>query len=263
MTDDDDLRHALDDLLSPLPPLGPLPASTATRVRRRRSAKLAGSAALAVALTTGGAVLALPQPLDERLQPPEVATSPTAEPSTSPTTSPTASATPQPTAAPEPSTPECEVECGEQRRTSLLPDGLAVLTLPADSTQTLLFGQATGDEVRSALGASLGDVDEAPLPDCGAQVVQLSYGDAVTVVLDGDVLVGWSADADGPVLSTSEGISAGRSLAELRAAYPSLEVSDGSLGREFTVPGSYYGVLDGPGEDAQVDVLAAGNACFR
>ena len=240
---DDDLQAALDDLVSPLPPLGALPARTAARVRRRRTAKLAGAGALAVVLVGGAAALAVPG--QDRLVPaPRASAEPSAEPSVEPSVEP----------SPEPS---CEVECGEQVRVVLQPDGLGVLTLPGGSNRMLLFGEATGAEVRTALAASLGDADEGPLPDCGAQVVVLQYA-ALTVVLDDEVLVGWSADADGPVLTTGDGIGGGDPLSDLQAAYPAVEVSDGSLGREFTVPGGYYGVL----EDDAVLVLAAGNACF-
>ena len=198
---DDDLRRALDDLVSPLPPLGALSTATAARVRRRRGAKLAGAGALAVLVVAGGAALGLPGGGADRLEPaPRASAAPSSAPRPSP--SPARSVGPSPA-------PSCEVECGEQLRVTLQPDGLGVLTLPGGSNRMLLFDEATGDEVRTALGAALGVPVEQALPDCSATALLLTFGDAVTVVLEDEVLRGWSVDDRGPALTTADGIGPG------------------------------------------------------
>lgn len=245
---DDDLRRALDGLVSPLPPLGALPPGVAARVRRRRAAKLAGTGALAVVLLVGGAALALPGAGGDRLVPqPRASAAPTAPPT----------ALPSPVPSAEPS---CEVECGEQLRVTLEPDGLSVLTLPGGTARTLLFEQATGAEVREVLGAALGDAVERALPDCSPTAVLVTFGDAVTVVLEDDVLQGWSVDERGPRLTTAEGIAVGSTLADLRAAYPDVQVSESTLGPEFSVEGGVSGFL----RDDLVTGVNAGFTCvFR
>jgi hypothetical protein len=65
----------------------------------------------------------------------------------------------------------------------------------------------------------------------------------------------------GSTLTTLDGIGVGSTLADLEASLGDAEITEGSLGREFTA-GAYYGILDET-EDV-VDFLSAGETCvFR
>lgn len=250
---DDDLRRALDDLAGDLPPSGPLPQRTVQRARRRRAVKLVGSGALAVAVLAGGAGLALTATGGEdRLTPPPAAspgptTPATPSPSATPSASPSASPSPSPAGA----------------RLVLRPDGLELVGGPGGG-QVLLLEQAPAATVRQALDAVLGEATENALPDCG-QAVQVRVYATLSVTLDAGVLTGWSTARDPQgTLRTADGTGVGTTLAQLRVSAPDVEVTETTIGREFTVPGGPSGNLSGAGEAAEIEGLRAGNACvFR
>ena len=177
-----------------------------------------------------------------------------------PSPAPTRAATPS--GAPSPTPPGTAASPAARTRIVLREDGLELLA--GGTSQVLLFRRDTAAQVRAALDDVLGTASEDPLPDCGADVRQRRYP-ALTVTLDGGVLTGWSTDDDPQgALRGVAGTRVGTTLRELRAARSALEVFDISSGREFVGAGGPSGQLDGPGEDARVSYLSAGNPCvFR
>ncbi|MBC7374181.1 MAG: hypothetical protein H7323_09345 [Frankiales bacterium] len=123
----------------------------------------------------------------------------------------------------------------------------------------LVIESSSAQQVRTALDGALGAGTDQALPDCGPSVVLRGYP-GLQVVLQGDRFVGWST-RPGSTLQTVDGIGLGSTLAQLRAAAPSVTVTQATLGREFSVPGGYFGILAGSGETATVTTIATGIAC--
>ena len=67
-----------------------------------------------------------------------------------------------------------------------------------------------------------------------------------------------------PGITTGDGIGVGSTLAELRASFPDLEVTEGSLGPERTTAreGGPAGFLDGTAESSRVNSTRAGISCL-
>lgn len=273
---DDDLRRALDDLLEPLPPLGALPGRTARRAVRRRQVKLGAAGAggvgvlvlaAALAATTGGGGGG-----DEELRPaPFASPSPSPSPSPAPTSAPSAEPPPGPSGSPSPANPTSPSPSPGATGVSpatqapapvsvvLRPDGLG-FTDGGSSSSSLAFG-SDADDVRAAVDRALGEGGDRATPDCGADVVTRQY-DGLFLLLDGDRFVGWVTGTPG--LTTGDGIGVGATLADLRAAYPDLSVTEGTLGVEWSTAGDggVFGFLDGAQEPSQVTNVLAGQACL-
>lgn len=232
---DDELRSALTDLLQALPDDRVLPAATAGRIARRRRLKvtagaLGGVGALAGVIAVG---LGLTAPDQDRLGIPAVRPSASASPSPSPSA-----------AAP--------------LRVVLRPDGLG-LTDGGSSTSALAFG-ADAATVRAAVDDALGEGGEMPTPDCGAGSSTVQH-EGLFLLLQGGTFVGWVTGTPG--LTTGDGLGVGSTLADLRASLAGLEVSEGTLGAEWsTTEGGLAGFLDGTGDASAVTGMAAGVRCL-
>ena len=102
---------------------------------------------------------------------------------------------------------------------------------------------------------------ETASPDCGADGSTRQY-EGLFLLLDGDRFVGWVTGSPG--LTTGDGIGVGATLADLRAAYPDLTVSEGTLGVEWSTAGDggVFGFLDGAQETSRVINVLAGQACL-
>ena len=86
----------------------------------------------------------------------------------------------------------------------------------------------------------------------------MSY-DGLVVTLRGGRFVGWTAPETSP-LTTADGIGAGATLGELRAARPDVQVRQG-LGTEWT-SGELAGFLHGTRTSSRVTSLYAGDVCL-
>ena len=256
---DDELKLAFDDLLRPLPELAALPERTAARVRRRRTTRLAGLGAAAVLAVSGGVALALPGTGPDRVAPPAVASrEPSAPPpAPSPARTPDGQRSPQPSPQPSPSAPPAGPASSPPVATAatvvLQGEGLGLAS--GSSTRRLTFAEADAVSVREALGRALGASTEVQ-NDCGALFV--SY-DGLVVVLRGERFVGWTAP-ETSALTTADGIGAGATLGELRAARPDVQVRQ-DLGTEWT-SGELAGFLDGTRTTSRVTSLYAGDVCL-
>ena len=271
-----ELFDAFDRLVEPLPP-PPLSPDTLRRGARRRQAKLAGSGAVAAAAVAGLALLVLPSGPD-RVVPAERPTTPVTAPPTpgptppAPTTSPP---TPTPTPAP-PSTspseraiveappmlgPGPEVTGDPVRPTVVLQgDGLGLVS-GSGSNRMQLFGEADPAVLQAALARSLGPGTPSAQPDCGASVTTVSYG-GLQILLEDGRFAGWSLTGPGPRVTTGVGLGPGSTLAELRADLTPLEVTETTLGTEWTA-GSLSGLLDGSTDDSRVTSVWAGRVCLH
>jgi hypothetical protein len=142
----------------------------------------------------------------------------------------------------------------------LNPDGLGFTTKDSGSISRLDFGSAQSI-VRDTVVKSLGKpLDEGTQSECGQGSRDSSRWDQITLLYADGTFVGWSINR-ASTLTTADGIGLGTTLAELESSLGDVEVTEGSLGREFTA-GAYYGILDET-EDV-VDFLSAGEICaFR
>ena len=147
----------------------------------------------------------------------------------------------------------------------LEPDGLGLVVGPA-SIRHLTFAGATTDQVTAQLRAALGSGSTTPSPDCGVGRRTFSSG-GLSVLLKGSRFLGWTYQAPAGstgTARTADGIGAGSSLAELRAARPRVTVTTSTLGPEFVGPGGLSGLLTGTSGSSTVTLLRAGETCsFR
>jgi hypothetical protein len=142
----------------------------------------------------------------------------------------------------------------------LTADGIGFTTQDSGSVSRLDFGsdqQLTRDTVVKSLGEPAG---EGTQEECGEAPHDSAWWGDILLAFDDGEFVGWSIDRQSE-LTTADGIGLGSTLDEVEAAIGPADVTEGSLGREFTA-GAYWGLLDGS-EDV-VDFLSAGTICtFR
>jgi hypothetical protein len=236
----------------PAPP--PLPPDTLRRGARRRQAKLAGGGAVAAAAVAGVALLVLPSTGPDRVVPAERPTAPaTAPPSTSASDRPIVEASaqlgPEPERTTDPTAPTVVLQS----------DGLGLLG-PTGSNRMQLFGEADPQVLRDALTRAIGPGTPSDQPDCGPAVTSVSYG-GFQVLFDGGRFVGWYLADPGPDFDTVLGLGTGSTLAELRADLRPFEVTQTSIGREWS-GGGLSGLLEGEGEGARAIAVWAGNVCL-
>lgn len=95
------------------------------------------------------------------------------------------------------------------------------------------------------------------------ELVVLDWGSNVDFLFENGALAGWYAsEGASEGFSTLSNIHVGSTLAEVRAAAPSVEVREDTVGPELSLPGDVYGFLNGTGDDARVTALYAGRACI-
>lgn len=105
--------------------------------------------------------------------------------------------------------------------------------------------------------------------ECGAGPLEMaSWPSGLTLLMQDDRFVGWGASAGtdagqaGSALATIAGVGPGSTRGELDAAYAA-KVEETTLGQEFAA-GDLFGVLDGSGPTARIEVMWAGTSCnFR
>lgn len=140
------------------------------------------------------------------------------------------------------------------------------LVLEADGLGAVSFGDPA-TEVLAALSKELGEPeDDDTLSECGGGADRGVRWADLSVSFMGGNLVGYHyGSPSGDVthqISTIEGISAGSTVGQLKAAYPTVEVTESSLGPEWTVPDGVNGFLSSMGPAATVTGVYAGDNCF-
>jgi hypothetical protein len=140
----------------------------------------------------------------------------------------------------------------------LNPDGLGFTTAESGSINRLDFGSAEQIVVETVTKALGEPVESGLQPECGQGPRDGTRWDGLSLLFAQGQFAGWSiSEVMGSTLTTADGIGVGSSVDEL----PDAEITEGSLGREFTA-GPYSGILDET-EDF-VDFLSAGETCvFR
>lgn len=121
-------------------------------------------------------------------------------------------------------------------------DGLGV------GAETVALG-ASRDAATAAITRGLGAApsETGSYGECGGGATDWAEWNGLTLLFSGDELVGWESQS--PDLATVEGVHAGSTIQELRAAYPDVEIQETTVGWAFIV-GDLYGHLD----DAQTRV---------
>ena len=106
---------------------------------------------------------------------------------------------------------------------------------------TLELGAGKSDAlamVSQALGGQ--PTSSGAYEECGAGATDYANWEGFTLLFTGDELSGWESTS--PDLATPEGVHAGSTADELRAAYPDLQVQETSVGWVFST-GDLYGFL--------------------
>lgn len=120
---------------------------------------------------------------------------------------------------------------------------------------TVLQSNVTGTDVNNECGA--GPIKFANW-DNG---LSLAFQESTTKEW---LFAGWYVDAptaNATPLSTMSGIGIGSTRAELEEVY-SIEVSESTLGHEFSTDSELYGILSGTGKNATIEGLWSGVTCF-
>lgn len=148
----------------------------------------------------------------------------------------------------------------------LEPDGVGLLQ--GTSVRHLTFGAPMGT-VSTALSATLDPLSRSSQAACGQGArIQLS-GQGFSALFDGAQFVGWvDTGRTKKKLTTMNGVGVGTTLATLQSRSPSVEVTEGSLGPEWTMPAgesdlpSLGGLLDGTAPTSEITAIYAGETCF-
>ncbi|HLM68214.1 MAG TPA: hypothetical protein VK358_11835 [Longimicrobium sp.] len=142
----------------------------------------------------------------------------------------------------------------------LAPDGLSVT---GAAPKQLAFGSPRAGAL-AAVGEVLGEPAEQGLQEeCPAgPLYQAQYGGGLQLVFQDSAFVGWNV-RPGSAFRTREGVGAGSTLAQLRAAYPATKVEETSLGMEFAAD-DLFGVVTDSSAAGTVEAMFAGiNCIFR
>jgi len=128
------------------------------------------------------------------------------------------------------------------------------------------FGAPRGTVITYMTGLHGGTAPQTDSNDeCGAGPVQFArWDDDLTLAFQDGKFAGWWAGEKAPAgFSTVQDIHVGSTLAEVRAAWPDVEVMNDSIGPEFA-SADIFGTLTGTTASARVTALWAGVSCvFR
>jgi hypothetical protein len=155
------------------------------------------------------------------------------------------------------------------------PAGVTAILLEDDGLMPAnAGGQGTG--LKLAFGAPRATVvsyltglhgGTAPTPghndECGAGAMDFAdWGDDLTLAFQDGKFAGWWAGDQAPAgFSTVHDIHVGSTLAQVRAAWPDVEVRNDSIGPEFAA-GDLFGTLSDTTPTATVTALWAGVSCI-
>ncbi|MAN89181.1 hypothetical protein OF122_15755 [Pelagibacterium flavum] len=119
------------------------------------------------------------------------------------------------------------------------------------------------DTVKSATKLWGDAVEQGRMEECGAGPIDYArFGNGVTLHFQDETFVGWSASAESSATFAS-GPAIGAPVQELETLAGPVETFESSLGHEFGGE-DLFGIADGPGTKAEIEVLWSGISCvFR
>ncbi len=169
-------------------------------------------------------------------------------------------------------TPNPSVEANSSEQILVLTsDALQLVDEASGSTSEIAFGTPF-DKVVALLNKVLqSNVDGTDVNnECGAGPVKFANWDngLSLAFQESDtkewLFAGWYVDApsgNSTPLTTMTGIGIGSTRAELEEVY-SIEVSESTLGQEFSTDSELYGILSGSGKNSTIEGLWSGVTCF-
>lgn len=150
---------------------------------------------------------------------------------------------------------------------SLDGEGLRFIDKASGKASLLAFGVPRA-QAEEALARVAGQLDDRSTNDeCGAGPMEFTRFDAMTLNFRGGKFVGWFlGDENGAAAySTVSGIAIGTTRAKVRQSVAIEDVTDSTLGEEFSLGTGEHvvgGIFAEPGDAAKIDALFAGDNCF-
>lgn len=119
------------------------------------------------------------------------------------------------------------------------------------------------DTVKSARKLWGDALEQGRMEECGAGPIDFArFGNGVTLHFQDETFVGWSASAESSA-GFANGLAVGTPVIDIEALVGPVETFESTLGHEFGGK-NLFGVADGPGTRARIEVLWSGTSCvFR
>lgn len=141
-------------------------------------------------------------------------------------------------------------------------EGLGFL-VGESSIRHMEFGTATFEDTKTALERQVdAKGDEQQNTECGEGPLRSLAFAGITVYFAEDKLAGWRV-RPGALLAftTADGVGLGSTRAELEESFGDVDVSDTSLGTEWSA-GGFSGLLDGKQDTSTVEAMWSGMTCI-
>lgn len=140
-------------------------------------------------------------------------------------------------------------------------EGVRFFNRSSSAASPIPFGRPQA-QVIAAMERVRGPAGQGTNHDCGAGPVKYAnWPDGLSLVFQGGSFAGWGLDGRARgALATAIGIGPGSTRAEMENAYADVEVTQTTLGAEFS-GGGYFGVFDGNGQAARITYMWAGVSC--
>ncbi|WP_339643923.1 hypothetical protein [uncultured Pelagibacterium sp.] len=144
----------------------------------------------------------------------------------------------------------------------LAPGGLDA-EMAYDSVHIGMNVTSRTDTVKSAIKLWGGALEQGRMEECGAGPIDFArFGNGVTLHFQDETFVGWSASAESSA-SFANGLTIGAPVIGIEAVAGPVETFESTLGHEFGGE-NLFGIADGPGTKAKIEVLWSGMSCvFR
>lgn len=146
---------------------------------------------------------------------------------------------------------------------NLAPEALSLVDPQTGRSRELAFGTARDLTVTGATAALGKPTDTGRNGECGEGAMDFVEFGGLTLWFQQDKFVGWFIEGAKPKLSTATGAGIGSTRKQVADALAISDITDSTLGREFTTDdGDFSGLLDGAGDAAKVTALWSGQACI-
>jgi len=146
---------------------------------------------------------------------------------------------------------------------NLAPEALSLVDPQTGRSRELAFGAARDLTVTGATAALGKPTDTGRNGECGEGAMDFVEFGGLTLWFQQDKFVGWFIEGAKPKLSTATGAGIGSTRKQVADALAISDITDSTLGREFTTDdGDFSGLLDGAGDAAKVTALWSGQACI-